>query len=167
MKQMHKLLMTLGILSAFQLITACGRDWREDLEPVNRASVVVVKCKCETEKTHNPDYYRVRYRILEIWRDESNGQFAYGVGDVIGRLGKFPEPDDYFLLSDPPCPDEAVLFFGFNDDGLCRRMTAFVNDGSAGVGGSVEELKHIIMTTTSSGEKTEVWIRGKPYHGNQ
>jgi len=164
MKQMHKLLMTLGILSAFQLITACGRDWRSELEPTNRISNIVVKCKYEPEIDADQNFYRLNYRVTEIWRDESNGLFTYGVGDVINKLleGK-TMPDDFPLAG--PIPDEAVIFTRL-DDSMSLNFSPtsisyiYSKQGWVGTFGSVEEVKQIIVTTTSlSGDEAEALSR--------
>jgi len=158
----------LGMLLALLMVTAC-RDWRSQLYVISCDSVVVVRCKYEREDIPHSDTYRVKCRVVEIWRDESNGLFPYGAGDVIEKIGK-TDFFSYFPRSDPaPMPEGVVLFLGRNDDGLCRNIAVFINNDRKGdhiVGmGSVERVKNFIMTINSSGEKIEIPIhpvnRGK------
>ena len=140
---------TIAMLLACLMLAGC-RDRLQEVESLSRDAVVVVKCACEARRA-SYNGLELHFRVAEIWRDASNGMFTNKVGDVLDEC-------TIGLADDDPTPHEAVLFFGSNDSGLCQLVTSFVNGGYLH-GMPVEQVRHIIATTSASGEQTKVLMR--------
>ena len=110
----------------------CAPGGEDSFGEANKVSLVVALCKPVMKDNH-----RV-FQIVEIWRDESRGEFSKKVGDVL---------DDCRVCNDNI--QEGLLFWGVNHGQLIRCYEIYIYDGIifSKMGLSVEDTKQIIQNT--------------------
>jgi len=161
----------LGTLLAVQILTGCKKseqlelsssnhkpiitDALSELFPFNNKAIVVIRCKPEFFKEGK--WHSLTYRVSEIWRDESEGVFTNKIGDLIPNVGELPVTL-YFKSSSSAPKQDVIMFLRYNDEGLRPLLTSAINIHDtfgeySGIGGNLERVKQLIMTTTSSKEK--------------
>ncbi len=124
-------------------ILGCGSP--DDTAQLNQESIVVVRC--ENIITNGC----LAHRVLEIWRDESDGAFLPGSNNIINIGIPVEKGEDV--------GEESILFYGKIDGKLHNSPTVFnvhVQRVDMWQNKSIDEVKRIIQTSKASGVNLKV-----------